>query len=67
MAYLENTILDRQDRHIEGTTAKIEDEYVLLSSCVSFFVKSVGDGGSSGLVDDSEHVQTWKWAGLKFG
>merc|ERR1719291_1188543 len=55
---LENTIFDGQDRHIKGTTTKIEDAHVLLSLSVSLLVQTVGDGGSGGFVDDSENVKS---------
>jgi hypothetical protein len=51
----ENTIFNWEDRDIEGTTTEIEDKNVFFF-CV-FFVKTVGDSGSGGLVDDSLDVE----------
>mmetsp|Transcript_1517 Transcript_1517/g.3274 ORF Transcript_1517/g.3274 Transcript_1517/m.3274 type:complete len:414 (+) Transcript_1517:607-1848(+) len=52
---LEDTVVDGEKGNIEGSTSKIEHEDVLLSALV---VKTVGDGSSSGLIDDTEHIQT---------
>ena len=52
---LEDTLLDSQERNIEGTTTKIEDEDVALT--LDLLVETVGNGRSSGLVDDTEDVQ----------
>lgn len=53
----EDTTLDVQERHIEGTATEIVDENV------TFFVgfsgsKTVGDGSRSRLVDDTEDIET---------
>ena len=53
---LEDTLLNGKERNIEGTTTKIEDEDVALA--LDLLVKTVGNGGSSRLVDDSENVET---------
>jgi hypothetical protein len=52
---LEDTLLNGEERHIEGSSTKIEDEHVLLT--LLLLVKTVGNGGSSGLVDDTEDVE----------
>mmetsp|Transcript_25563 Transcript_25563/g.40389 ORF Transcript_25563/g.40389 Transcript_25563/m.40389 type:complete len:92 (+) Transcript_25563:1276-1551(+) len=58
--HFENTILDCEERNIEGPATKIEDKHVLLalSSRPLFFVKTVGDSGSRGLVNDTENIET---------
>ena len=53
---LEDTLLDGEEGHIEGTTTKIEDEDVALT--LSLLVETVSNGSSSRLVDDTEDVQT---------
>lgn len=53
---LEDTLLNGKERDIEGTTTKIEDEDVALT--LNLLVKTVGNGGSGRLVDDSENVET---------
>ena len=58
LTYLKDTIFNGQDRHIESSSAEIEDADVLLSAGVSFLVQTVGDGSGSGLVDDSENVKS---------
>jgi hypothetical protein len=52
---LEDALLDGEERHIEGTAAKIENEDVLLT--LLLLVKTVGNGSGSGLVDDAENVE----------
>ena len=51
---LEDTLLNGQDGDIESSTSEIEDENVLFT--LGLLVKTVGDGGGSGLVDDSENL-----------
>ena len=53
---LEDTLLNGQEGDIESTTTKIEDEDVALT--LGLLVETVGDGSSSGLVDDTEDVET---------
>mmetsp|Transcript_7097 Transcript_7097/g.8212 ORF Transcript_7097/g.8212 Transcript_7097/m.8212 type:complete len:212 (+) Transcript_7097:417-1052(+) len=52
---LEDSFLDGEERNIEGSTTKIENQYVLL---FSLLVKTVSDGGSSGLVNNTQYVQS---------
>jgi hypothetical protein len=51
---LEDSLLNRQERDVERSSSKIENEHVLLAD--SLLVESVGDSGSGGLVDDTEDV-----------
>jgi len=62
---LEDTIFNGEDGDIEGSTAKIEDEDVSLGA--DLLVKTVGDGGSGGLVDDTEDVKTGDGTGVLGG
>jgi len=48
--------------NIEGTTTEIEDEDVALT--LNLLVETVGNGGSGGLVDDSENVETGDETGI---
>jgi len=52
---LEDAVLNGEEGHIESATTEIEDEHVLLT--LASFVKTVGDGGGGGLVDDTLHVE----------
>jgi hypothetical protein len=52
---LEDTLLDGEERDIEGTTTKIKDEDVALT--LDLLVETVGNGGGSRLVDDTQNVQ----------
>ena len=51
---LENSVFDWENGDIKGSAAEIKDENVALSS--DFFVETVGDGSSSGFVDDAQNV-----------
>jgi len=51
---LEDAIFNGEDGDIEGSSAKIEDEDVLLT--VVFLIETVGDGSGRRFVDDSHNV-----------
>merc|ERR1711899_391756 len=54
---LKDALLNGQDGHIKGATSEIEDENVTLSGSF-LLVQTIGDGGSGGLVDDTENIET---------
>jgi len=54
--HLEDSILDRQDRHVEGSTAEVEDEHIAFRA--DLLVEAVRDGGRRRLVDDAQNIQT---------
>lgn len=58
---LEDTLVNGQQGNIESTTTKIVDNDVALSVGL---VKTVGNGGRSGLVDDTEDVETGNDTGI---
>src|SRR4051812_19394049 len=62
----EDTALDVQQRHIEGTTTEIVDEDVPLLVRLSG-TETVGDSGGGGLVDDTENVQASNGTGVLGG
>jgi hypothetical protein len=51
---LEDALLDGQERDIEGSSSEIEDEDVALAG--DLLIKTVGNGGGGGLVDDPQDV-----------
>merc|ERR1719189_3158561 len=53
---LKYALLDGQDGDIEGSASEVEDEHVALTGSF-LLVQAIGNGGSSGLVDDPEHVK----------
>ncbi|KAF3068827.1 hypothetical protein CFAM422_007852 [Trichoderma lentiforme] len=57
---LEDTVLDLQDGDIESTTTKIVDG----DNAVGLLLKTVGQGGSGRLVDDTEDVETGNLTGV---
>ena len=62
---LEDTLVDREEGNIESTTTKIVDNDVALTNIS--LVKTVGDGGGGGLVDDTEDVETGNNTGILGG
>ncbi len=58
----ENALLDGQEGDIESPTTKVEDQDVALTFCL--LVETVGDGSSSGLVDDTEDVEASNETGI---
>src|SRR4051812_2652907 len=62
---LEDTLLNGEERDIEGASTKIEDEDVLLT--LLLLVKTVGNGSGSGLVDDTENVEASNQTGILGG
>lgn len=62
----EDTTLDVQQGHIEGTTTEIVDENVALLLRLAS-AETVGDSGSSRLVDNTENVQASDGTGILGG
>ena len=62
---LEDTLLNGEERDIEGTTTEIEDQDVALA--LNLLVETVGDGSGGGLVDDTEDVETRDETGVLGG
>jgi len=52
---LKDTVFDGKDRDIERASTKVKDGDVLL---LGLLVKTVGNGSSSGLVDDTDDIET---------
>ena len=53
---LEDTLLDREERYIEGPSTEIEGKGVPLA--LDLLVETVGDGGGVRLIDNTEDVET---------
>ena len=58
---LEDTVLNGEERDIEGTTTEIVDNDLTLTLGL---VKTVGDSGGGGLVDNTEDVETGDDTGI---
>mmetsp|Transcript_21253 Transcript_21253/g.59095 ORF Transcript_21253/g.59095 Transcript_21253/m.59095 type:complete len:204 (+) Transcript_21253:1085-1696(+) len=65
--YLEYALLNGQQGHIEGTTSKIKDQDVALSSGGVLLVKTVSNGSSCRLIDDAQHVEASNGTGVLGG
>ena len=63
--HFEDSILNGEERHVKSATTKIEDEHVSLA--LALLVKTVGNGGGSGLVDDTGDVETSDCASVLSG
>lgn len=61
----QKSILNAQQRDIESTTTQVEDQYISLS--LDIFVQTVGNGCCSGLVDDSQYIQSGNDSGILGG
>lgn len=57
----ENTFINREKRDIKGTPSKIVNDDLAFTLGL---VKSIGDGSSGGLIDDSKNVQTRNRTGI---
>lgn len=51
----EDSLLDSEERHIESSSTKVENENVPLA--LSLLVETICDGRRSRLVDDTENIQ----------
>src|SRR5262249_11866837 len=60
---LEDAVADRQDGAIEGAAAQVVDS----DGAGSLAVEAISEGGGGRLVDDTEHVETGKAAGVTGG
>ena len=61
---LEHTVVDAEERDIECSSSEIVDDDLALATLL---VKTVGDGGGGGLVDDTENVETSDGTGILGG
>mmetsp|Transcript_19994 Transcript_19994/g.22321 ORF Transcript_19994/g.22321 Transcript_19994/m.22321 type:complete len:120 (+) Transcript_19994:1250-1609(+) len=52
--HFENSLVNGQDGHIEGSSTKVVHQDVLF---LGLLVQAVGNRGGGGLVDDAEHVE----------
>ncbi|RYR60094.1 hypothetical protein Ahy_A04g017188 [Arachis hypogaea] len=62
--HFEDTLLNGEKRDIKGTTTKIKDQDVLLPHAGSLLVKTIGNCGSSGFIDDTHHIETGNNSGI---
>ena len=51
---LENTVVNRQQRHVKRTTAQVKDQNIFFTT---LFIKSIGNRRRRGFIDDAFHVQ----------
>ncbi|KAF4529500.1 hypothetical protein B566_EDAN017804 [Ephemera danica] len=58
-----DSVVDGEQRDVEGATTQVKHQHVLLA----LLVETVSDGGRSGLIDDSHHVETSDGAGVLGG
>jgi hypothetical protein len=61
---LKDSIIDGQERNVEGSATQVEDQNVFLSFLL---VHAIGDGSSGRLIDDSHHVESGNNAGVLGG
>ena len=58
---LEDTYADGKEGHIEGFSSEMVDNGL---GFTIFLVKTVDDGGGSGLIDDTEDIETGNGTGI---
>jgi hypothetical protein len=51
--HLKHTVANLQDRHIKGAATQVEHQ----DGLVALALKAIGQGGSCGLVDDTQDIQ----------
>uniref|UniRef100_A0A7C8YMH2 Uncharacterized protein n=1 Tax=Opuntia streptacantha TaxID=393608 RepID=A0A7C8YMH2_OPUST len=56
--HLKDTLLNSEQRHIKGPTTKIENQYILLTNTGGLFVKTISNGSSSWLIDDTHDIES---------
>mmetsp|Transcript_13399 Transcript_13399/g.16553 ORF Transcript_13399/g.16553 Transcript_13399/m.16553 type:complete len:285 (-) Transcript_13399:103-957(-) len=61
--HFEDSVVDGQQGHIEGATAKVVHQNVLLG----LLIQAIGDGCSRGLVDDTKHIHASNGASVLGG
>lgn len=61
---LKDSVVNREERDIEGSSSEIVDDDVALSAGL---IESVGDGGGGRLVDDAEDVESSDRSGILGG
>lgn len=57
-ADFKDALLNGQERHIKGATAKVKDQDILLLSDSIFLVQAICNGCSCGLIDYAQYLQT---------
>uniref|UniRef100_A0A6N2LQW8 Uncharacterized protein n=1 Tax=Salix viminalis TaxID=40686 RepID=A0A6N2LQW8_SALVM len=65
--HLKNTLLYGQKRDIKSTTTQIKNQHVLLAHTGRLLIKTISDGSSRRLIDDTHHVQTCNNTGILGG
>merc|ERR1719410_398722 len=51
---LKDTLLDGEEGHVKGASAKIKDQHILL---LALLIQAIGNGSSRGFVDDAQDIQ----------
>ncbi|ETV66165.1 hypothetical protein H257_17317 [Aphanomyces astaci] len=59
--HFKDAFFDRQQRHIKGPAAQVENQHVAFATLL---VQTVRDGGGRGFVDDTQHVQASNGTGV---
>mmetsp|Transcript_12613 Transcript_12613/g.18091 ORF Transcript_12613/g.18091 Transcript_12613/m.18091 type:complete len:277 (+) Transcript_12613:1288-2118(+) len=61
---LKDSLLNGQKRHIKSSSTKIENQDILL---LALLIKTVGNGSSGGLVNDTQHIESSDGTGVLGG
>uniref|UniRef100_A0A6N2NGT9 Uncharacterized protein n=1 Tax=Salix viminalis TaxID=40686 RepID=A0A6N2NGT9_SALVM len=55
--HLKDTLLDGEKRDVKSTTTQIKNQHILLPNTCCLLVKTISNGSSSGLVDNTHNIQ----------
>ncbi|KAK6943677.1 Glutamate dehydrogenase, NAD-specific [Dillenia turbinata] len=65
--HLKNTLFNGEKRDIKGATTKIKDQHILLTNAACLLVKTVSNGSSCRLIDDTHDIETSNDTGILGG
>ncbi|KAG8126575.1 hypothetical protein E2320_021724, partial [Naja naja] len=56
--HFKDAIFNGQNGNIKCATTQVKDQYILLTCSAPFFIQTIGNGSSRGLINDAQYVET---------